>query len=515
MAVRYVEFDMPGLLKVAASAVGADLCTRVVKLSEGQYNKVFLLTMNDGREIIAKLPNPNAGRVHFVTASEVATMDFLRNTLHLPVPEVYAWSSKASENAVGAEYIIMEKQPGIVLSDVWGEITGKQKARVVQQIAEIEITLASAKFTKYGAIYYKQDLPASDNNIPLYINNTGDEVLSSDFEIGPTNHRSFFDFGKGQLDIDRGPWSTGIEYMEAVARREIACVNAGLKYPLFPEGLFYGPRQYQPTASKKLSALSNYLKIAPYVLPEAKASHASVLWHGDLHSQNIFVDPEDPGRILGVIDWQSASTCPLFMQVTRPGFLDYNGPVPENLGRVSLPPEFDSMSPDQQRDAKALQQSQTLHNLYLALCLRSNFAVFQAIQGHNTLRQQISVLPGLILTDCEPCLNSLLREVQKQWPIIVECSPDGSHTVPCPLEFSPEEVEQQEHDEALWAQGVDLMNNFIDETGCFKHWDGRVETGDYKLSKKQLAEGVEKFLRREAKNERERKAWLEALPFVD
>lgn len=129
----------------------------------------------------------------------------MRNTLHLPVPEVYAWSSKASENAVGAEYIIMEKQPGIVLSDVWGEITGKQKARVVQQIAEIEITLASAKFTKYEAIYYKQDLPASDNNIPLYINNTGDEVLSSDFGIGPTNHRSFFDFGKGQLDIDRGP----------------------------------------------------------------------------------------------------------------------------------------------------------------------------------------------------------------------------------------------------------------------------------------------------------------------
>src|SRR5690348_16121489 len=32
--------------------------------------------MNDGRELIAKLPNPNAGRQHFTTASEVATMDF-------------------------------------------------------------------------------------------------------------------------------------------------------------------------------------------------------------------------------------------------------------------------------------------------------------------------------------------------------------------------------------------------------------------------------------------------------
>lgn len=33
--------------------------------------------MSDGHEIIAKLPNLNAGRPHFSTASEVATMDFV------------------------------------------------------------------------------------------------------------------------------------------------------------------------------------------------------------------------------------------------------------------------------------------------------------------------------------------------------------------------------------------------------------------------------------------------------
>lgn len=33
--------------------------------------------MDDGREVIAKLPNPNAGRPYFTTASEVATMDFV------------------------------------------------------------------------------------------------------------------------------------------------------------------------------------------------------------------------------------------------------------------------------------------------------------------------------------------------------------------------------------------------------------------------------------------------------
>jgi hypothetical protein len=52
---------------------------KVVKISEGQFNKAFLLTMDDEREVIAKLPNPNAGLPHFTTASEVATMNFVRS----------------------------------------------------------------------------------------------------------------------------------------------------------------------------------------------------------------------------------------------------------------------------------------------------------------------------------------------------------------------------------------------------------------------------------------------------
>jgi hypothetical protein len=37
--------------------------------------------MHDGRQFIARLPNPNAGRPHYTTASEVATMDYV-----LPLP---------------------------------------------------------------------------------------------------------------------------------------------------------------------------------------------------------------------------------------------------------------------------------------------------------------------------------------------------------------------------------------------------------------------------------------------
>lgn len=228
LAARYLKFDITALLKLAATSIGSESCVEVVKISEGQYNKVFQLTMNDGREVIAKLPNPNAGRPHFTTASEVATMDFvlypfllslhlpcsffihsltlqLRNTLLLPVPKVHAWSSRASDNPVGTEYIIMEKQTGTMLSDVWETMRGKQKTRIVQQVVDLEKTLTSIKFTKLGALYYKQDLPSSNHGTVLYVDSAGNEIYTEKFGIGPTNHRSFFDFGKGELDIDRGP----------------------------------------------------------------------------------------------------------------------------------------------------------------------------------------------------------------------------------------------------------------------------------------------------------------------
>lgn len=35
------------------------------------------MKMDDGKEVVAKLPNPNAGRPHFTTASEVATMEYV------------------------------------------------------------------------------------------------------------------------------------------------------------------------------------------------------------------------------------------------------------------------------------------------------------------------------------------------------------------------------------------------------------------------------------------------------
>ena len=77
MSQRYIRFNVNELARLAAQAVGSKSCVDIRKYPDGMYNKALLLTMEDGSQAVAKIPNLNAGRLHFTTASEVATMEFV------------------------------------------------------------------------------------------------------------------------------------------------------------------------------------------------------------------------------------------------------------------------------------------------------------------------------------------------------------------------------------------------------------------------------------------------------
>ena len=77
MSQRYIRFNLDELARLAAEAVGSKFCASIEKYPDGMYNKALLLTMDDGTQAVAKIPNPNVGRPHFTTASEVATMEFV------------------------------------------------------------------------------------------------------------------------------------------------------------------------------------------------------------------------------------------------------------------------------------------------------------------------------------------------------------------------------------------------------------------------------------------------------
>ena len=79
LAERLVNFNFDELVKVAMQSLdsGSHVCKKVEKLPEGNYSKAFLLTTESGHQLVAKVPNPNAGPRFYTTASEVATMEFV------------------------------------------------------------------------------------------------------------------------------------------------------------------------------------------------------------------------------------------------------------------------------------------------------------------------------------------------------------------------------------------------------------------------------------------------------
>jgi hypothetical protein len=222
--MRRLDFDLQALGAVAAQAAGASACESIGLLSEGktvlkttqqslhllmmssegQLNRIFLLTMNSGAEVIARMPFPNAGPRSLMTRSEVATMDFdfVRTRLGAPVPKVLAWDA-TSHNSVGCEYIIMERRPG---DDLFRRIDqSAQSSDIVFALASFQADLSSLKFSQIGSLYYKEDVDENLQARPLYAPGTAEDECSHRFRIGPSVDRRFYRGERARLRIDRGP----------------------------------------------------------------------------------------------------------------------------------------------------------------------------------------------------------------------------------------------------------------------------------------------------------------------
>jgi hypothetical protein len=78
LGARYIKFNVEELKRITPESIGAKSCVSMIKLAEGGYNKVFKLVMDNGAVAIARVPCPNASPAFKTTASEVATMDFVR-----------------------------------------------------------------------------------------------------------------------------------------------------------------------------------------------------------------------------------------------------------------------------------------------------------------------------------------------------------------------------------------------------------------------------------------------------
>jgi len=67
LSQRHVHFAVDELARIAAESVGAKSCVNIEKYPDGMYNRAMLLTMNDGNQVVVKVPI----RTHAVHISQL------------------------------------------------------------------------------------------------------------------------------------------------------------------------------------------------------------------------------------------------------------------------------------------------------------------------------------------------------------------------------------------------------------------------------------------------------------
>ncbi|KAL4736031.1 hypothetical protein BDV11DRAFT_207959 [Aspergillus similis] len=425
------------------------------------------------------------GRSHYTTASEVATMDFARN------------DSKAEDNLVGAEYIIMEKVAGVQLSKVWPTMDIKERFDLVKRISGYQKSWMSKPFTQYGSLYYSSDMGYSDGcdlekgsiSIPKHHR----------FAVGPSTGREFIDDGDS---IE--------QYRSAVGLREMACVQNMTRLPRSLLSL-YGPGTYCRSRSKKTAALKNYLRLVKYLLPTDSSITTAFLWHPDLHAENIFVHPERPAEVLGIIDWQSTELLPLFDHARLPYFLDYDGPPSTGIDPPAFPDNFDKLDPAKKAEAQDLYLKMSLSAMYRRLAYSNNITLFKAMEFRQTTSFEMLLLAQNLLIDGEALYQSRCLDLEKEWTALPGVQASGNP--PFPLQFSADEIALINEDASGAIRGMELMRSLRHSLGKMWPDKGVVRPGQYDEVKKLLKQAKMELIDRLAHSETEKVAWEEAWPF--
>lgn len=487
LSLRYRRFNVNALKEVVARAGGGNIVLKMKKLAEGSHNKVFHCTLDNGRELIARIPTILAGPGHLVTASEVATIDFVRSQLGIPVPRVLAWCSDASSTPVEAEYIVMEKAAGIELGKVWDKMSSDAKDAVVREWVGIESSLLAPISGGYGSVFYRDDIDQTLSRDILV-----DGTRQDRFVVGPSVSPDFWEGERRDMDIDRGPcesaafverpaltFATGknpLLSLKAESHRERSWIET-YAVPDPNPGPFDPPANIQNPMSH-LSLLSRYESILPYLRPPALGMLRPTLWHTDLHFGNIFISPEDLANekvtITAIIDWQHTSLRPLYLQARTPRFIRYHAPVAHshNPKDTSLPDNFEQVDASEQQETALGVELADRHKLYAVTCASRSPDYHRAFFfDTKDLIIPPTQFAGRTWSGGFVPLRHCLIQIVDHWDLL------GHVGVACPIEFSASERVTHAVDASEWQEAEDGRELMQERIGVEE--DGWVSVEEY------------------------------------
>ncbi|KAJ5952684.1 uncharacterized protein N7479_011097 [Penicillium vulpinum] len=367
LSKRYVQFDVDRLCDVVSSISGtrAPQVSQIEKM-EGGFSKALLVTTLDGSEYIVKIPCPNAGKPMYCTASEVAALNFVKTHTTIPVPKVLAWSAD-STNPVGAEYIVMERVPGVQIFKKWDEMGESNRISIIKRLTQWERELAEIPFPASGSLYHKSSL--KDHELISLDPSVDPDGL---FCVGPSCDSAWPI--QHSPSVHCGPWKTIGDLGESLINRSLfksqhhlnpkptASLNGSLEEHLITLGM----------AKEIMSVVANN--------PKLLAQSQPTLWHTDLHMGNIFVAEDDPANVTGFIDWQHTSISPLFLHVRWPVFLTPPEDYQEGQVLPQLPSSFEDMDAEEKEIALYNKEKATWTKAYEVATFLNDRKAWRAMQ---------------------------------------------------------------------------------------------------------------------------------------
>lgn len=161
--------------------------------------------------------------------------------------------------------------------------------------------------------------------------------------------------------------------------------------------------------------------------PTLIKSGQPTLWHTDLHMGNIYVAPNESSRIVSIIDFQSLSVLPAFLQAQWPIFLRPPRNYPKGFVHPKLPEEFDGLEEESKSLARLeWSQAKWAKAYEVSTCLEDT-AAYDAMNVPRVFRElfircgEVSEVGVIPLREC-------LIEIFQNWS-------DLGFTGQCPFSF--------------------------------------------------------------------------------
>jgi hypothetical protein len=252
---------------------------------------------------------------------------------------------------------------------------------------------------------------------------------------------------------------------------------AWIKAHAVPRMNYYRSNRNRQLPEDGIALLEKYLDVSSHLVPPPadKSSSANVLWHPDLHLDNIFVDP-DTCQITRIVDWQSAYVAPLFYQSGVPRMCRHPGPVREGWVVPERPENFESLSEDEQKRIDAELESETIHKYYEAQVYKRaplHWAVLQQ-PSIPIIRKPVWLVSGVWENHDLFFLRESLMTLAAHWD---EFFP----SIPCPIAFSTDDIAIQSKEQEN-INGVGHMLTLFRDQAVLPV-DGMVAPEDYDLAR--------------------------------